>query len=154
MQNIAGHCQQAFENKMFDDITQQCSALLPRVNFTVNNLNFHWRKHLNSLALKLKFFYSSYRDYPRPKWPKSAMASFWNWRFWRVEFTNDSWFYWLYGYSQEEICYIKRARSWWPGNYLCLPIYSKPLSYLIKCSQKMLHSSKLQSTRLVLFSVA
>ena len=118
-------------------------------------LMWHSTKHLNSLALKHKFFYSSYRNYPRPKWPKSTMASFWDWRFWRVEFTNDSWFYWLHGYSQEEICYIKRARSWWPGNYLCLPIYSKPLSYnVIKCSQKMLHSSKLQSTRLVLFSVA
>ena len=30
-QNIAGHCQQTFENKKFVDVTQQCFALLPRV---------------------------------------------------------------------------------------------------------------------------
>ena len=35
--------QQAFENKKFVDITQQCFALLPKVNFPTNNLNFHWR---------------------------------------------------------------------------------------------------------------
>ena len=39
-QNIAGHCQQTFENKKFVDITQQCFALLPQVNFPANNLNF------------------------------------------------------------------------------------------------------------------
>ena len=32
-QNIAGHCQQTFENKKNVDITQQCFALLPQVNF-------------------------------------------------------------------------------------------------------------------------
>ena len=32
-QNIAGHCEQTFENKKFVDITQQCCALLPQVNF-------------------------------------------------------------------------------------------------------------------------
>ena len=32
-QNIAGPCQQTFENKKFVDITQQCFALLPQVNF-------------------------------------------------------------------------------------------------------------------------
>ena len=37
----AGHCQQTFENKKFVDITQQCFALLPQVNFPANNLNFH-----------------------------------------------------------------------------------------------------------------
>ena len=41
--NIAGHCQQTFENKKFVDITKQCFALLPQVNFPANNLNFHWR---------------------------------------------------------------------------------------------------------------
>ena len=40
MLNIAGHCQQTFENKKFVDITQQCFALLPQVNFPANNLNF------------------------------------------------------------------------------------------------------------------
>jgi hypothetical protein len=40
-QNIAGQCQQAFENKKFVDITQQCFALLPQVIFPANNLNFH-----------------------------------------------------------------------------------------------------------------
>ena len=39
-QNIVGHCQQTFENKKFVDITQQCFALLPQVDFPVNNLNF------------------------------------------------------------------------------------------------------------------
>ena len=40
-QNLAGHCQQTFENKKFVDITQQCFALLPLVNFPANSLNFH-----------------------------------------------------------------------------------------------------------------
>ena len=40
-ENIAGHCQQTFENKNFVDITQQCFALLPQVNFPANNSNFH-----------------------------------------------------------------------------------------------------------------
>ena len=35
MQNIA--------NKKFVDITQQCFALLPQVNFPANNLNFQWK---------------------------------------------------------------------------------------------------------------
>ena len=35
--------EQTFENKKFVDITQQCVALLPQVNFPANNLNFHWR---------------------------------------------------------------------------------------------------------------
>ena len=42
-QNFAGHCQKSFENKKFVDITQQCFALLPQVNFAAHNLNFHWR---------------------------------------------------------------------------------------------------------------
>ena len=40
-QNIAGRCQQTFENKKFVEITQQCFALLPQLNFPANNLNFH-----------------------------------------------------------------------------------------------------------------
>ena len=37
MQNIAGHCQQTFENKTFFDITQQCfTLLLLQVNFPAN----------------------------------------------------------------------------------------------------------------------
>ena len=40
-QNIAGHCQQTFEDKKFVDLTQQCFALLHQVNFPANNLNFH-----------------------------------------------------------------------------------------------------------------
>ena len=39
-QNIAGRCQQTFGNKKFVDITQQCFALLPQINFTANNLIF------------------------------------------------------------------------------------------------------------------
>ena len=40
-QNIAGNCQQV--NKKFVDITQQCFALFPEINFPANNLNFHWK---------------------------------------------------------------------------------------------------------------
>ena len=40
-QNIAGRWQQTFENKKFVEITQQCFAVLPKVNFTANDLNFH-----------------------------------------------------------------------------------------------------------------
>ena len=40
---INSSCQQTFENKKFVDITQQCFASLPQVNFPANNLNFHWR---------------------------------------------------------------------------------------------------------------
>ena len=40
-QNIAGHCQQTFENKKIVDITQQYFAILPQVNFPAHNLNFH-----------------------------------------------------------------------------------------------------------------
>ena len=39
--NIARRCQQTFENKKFVEITQQCFALLPQVNFPTHNLNFH-----------------------------------------------------------------------------------------------------------------
>jgi len=38
---IAGRCQQTFAYKRFVDITQQCFAILPQVNFPANNLNFH-----------------------------------------------------------------------------------------------------------------
>ena len=41
-QNISGHCQQTFENKKFVNITLQCFALLPQVNFPANDLNFYW----------------------------------------------------------------------------------------------------------------
>ena len=34
-------CRQTFENKLFVDITQQCFALLPKLNFSANNLYFH-----------------------------------------------------------------------------------------------------------------
>ena len=40
-QNIAGRYQQTFEDKNFVDITQQCFALLPQVNFPTHNLNIH-----------------------------------------------------------------------------------------------------------------
>ena len=52
-------CQQTFESKKFVDITQQCFALLPQVNFTANNLNFHWRwRWLDPIqAIFLNLFY-------------------------------------------------------------------------------------------------
>jgi hypothetical protein len=40
-QNVAGHCQQTFENKKFVDITQQCFTILPQIDFPANDLNFH-----------------------------------------------------------------------------------------------------------------
>jgi hypothetical protein len=36
-----GKTLQGVENKKFVDITQQCFALLPQVNYPANNLNFH-----------------------------------------------------------------------------------------------------------------
>ena len=42
-QNIAGCCQQTFENKKFVDISLQSFTLLPQVNFPANNLNLNWR---------------------------------------------------------------------------------------------------------------
>ena len=58
-QNIAGHCQHTFEKK-FDDIPQQCFALLPQVNFHANNLNFHWRwrwwDRIQAIFLNLFYF--------------------------------------------------------------------------------------------------
>jgi hypothetical protein len=35
-----GIVNQLFKTKSFVDITQQCFALLPQVNFTTNNLNW------------------------------------------------------------------------------------------------------------------
>ena len=57
MQNIAGSCQQTFENKNFVDITQQCFALLPQVNFLANNLNLRWRWRDRIQAIFLNLFY-------------------------------------------------------------------------------------------------
>ena len=59
-QNVAGHCQQTFENKKFVAITQQCFALLPQVNFPTNNLNFQWRwrwwDRIQAIYLNLFYF--------------------------------------------------------------------------------------------------
>ena len=48
------------ENKKFVDITQQCFALLPQVNFPANNLNFHWRwrwwDRIKAIFLNLFYF--------------------------------------------------------------------------------------------------
>ena len=43
-QNIAGHCQQTFENKKFcfqKFVAMFC--LITHLNFSANDLNFHWR---------------------------------------------------------------------------------------------------------------
>ena len=45
-----------FENKKFDDITQQCFALLPQVNFPSHNLNFHWLDRIQAIFLNLSYF--------------------------------------------------------------------------------------------------
>ena len=51
-QNIAGCCEQTFDNKKFVDITKQGFALLPQVNYPAYNLNFH-------CALKVKVMRSN-----------------------------------------------------------------------------------------------
>ena len=40
---LLGVGQHTFENKKCVDITHQCFALLPQLNFPAHNLNFHWR---------------------------------------------------------------------------------------------------------------
>ena len=40
--DIAGRCQQTFENKKFVDITQQCFALLPKVKFLAHDFHSRW----------------------------------------------------------------------------------------------------------------
>ena len=42
-ENIAGHFKQTFENEKIIDVTQQCFALLPQINFKANDFNFHNR---------------------------------------------------------------------------------------------------------------
>ena len=48
------------EGKTLLDITQQCSALLPQVNFPANNLNFHrrrrWWDQIQAIFLNLFYF--------------------------------------------------------------------------------------------------
>ena len=46
---------------MFVDITQQCFALLPQVNFPGNNLNFQWRWWGWIQAIFLNLFYFIYQ---------------------------------------------------------------------------------------------
>ena len=41
---LLGVVNKLLKNKKFVDITQQCFALLPQVNFPANNLNFHWSR--------------------------------------------------------------------------------------------------------------
>ena len=57
---MLGKCQQTFCFQKFVDITQQCFALLPQVNFTANNLNFHWRwrwwDRIQAIFLNLFYF--------------------------------------------------------------------------------------------------
>ena len=59
-QYIAVLCQQTFENIKYVDITRQCFALLPQVNFPTNNLNFHikwrWWDQIQAIFLNLFFF--------------------------------------------------------------------------------------------------
>jgi hypothetical protein len=52
-QNIAGHCQQTFENKKFVDTTQQCFAFTPKTNFPANNLNFHFQSEDDEIEPRL-----------------------------------------------------------------------------------------------------
>ena len=54
------YCQQTLENKRFVDITQQCFALLPQVNFPAINLNLYWRwrwwDQIQAIFLNLLYF--------------------------------------------------------------------------------------------------
>ena len=61
-QNIAGWCQQTFENK--------CFAFTPQANFPAHNLNFHWRWRWwdRIQAIFLNIFYFKI-DYIQPNEP-------------------------------------------------------------------------------------
>ena len=83
-QNISGWGQQTFENKKFVDITQQCFALLPQVNFPANNLNFYWRWRwwdwIQAIFLNLFYFTicpPSFRYLPTPLILPSGRADKW-----------------------------------------------------------------------------
>ena len=54
-----------FENKKFVAITKQCFALLPKLNFPANNLNFHWRWGWwdRIQAIFLNLFYFNWRNF-------------------------------------------------------------------------------------------
>ena len=70
-QNIAGYCQQTFENKKFVDITQQCFALLPhalksikylRRSFFTKSINSKWLDWSN-FTLCLRYVYINTTNY-------------------------------------------------------------------------------------------
>ena len=56
----AKHCWSLSTNfwkKVFLNITQQCFAILPLINFPANNFNFHWRwRWLDQIFLNLFYF--------------------------------------------------------------------------------------------------
>ena len=57
---LLGVVNKTFKKKKFVDITQQCFAFLPQVNFPVHNLNFHWRwwwwDQIQGIFLNLFYF--------------------------------------------------------------------------------------------------
>ena len=85
-----------FENKKCVDITQQCFAFTPLVNFPANNLNFHWRwrrwNQIQTIFWNLFYFikvqirpkYSQYlvnakHKVWRDRWPLQQQCRSWNW---------------------------------------------------------------------------
>ena len=82
-QNIVGRCQQTFENKKFVDITQQCFALLPQVNFPANNLNFNWRWRDWIQAIFLNLFYFIWVNCSQSFLPKSLRNRMWSLQEWK-----------------------------------------------------------------------
>ena len=68
-------------NKKFVDITQQCFALLPQVNFPANNLNFHsrwgWWDWIQAIFLNLFYFIKKIRCIFPIKQKHLAPAAFW-----------------------------------------------------------------------------
>ena len=72
MQNIAEHCQQTFCFQKFVVINQQYFALLPKVNFPTNNLNFHWRWWDGIQAIFFNLF--SFTPVEQPKEPENQSS--------------------------------------------------------------------------------
>ena len=74
-------CQQTFCFQKFVDITQQCFALLPQVNFPANNLSFHWRWRWwdRIQAIFLNLFYFTTLTFESGKWQNFPLLRSYYW---------------------------------------------------------------------------
>ena len=95
---LAGHCQQTFENKKFVDITRQCFASLPEVNFPTNNLNFQIQViflNLFYLSLNYDFYLFSVRTETKKgpcalkKWIHLRFCQMHDLLVWRFKISSD-----------------------------------------------------------------